>query len=188
MCNKCNTQKYKQQKKDATHETALAAPPLRRCASAPPRLRTLQPLAALSRSGQRSRKRKADELLQQLQVPAAALSTPRIPPPLLLRTSTRFRAEMRRVLPAVHIPGEKAIAAEKERAALEKGTATAVFNTVASQSTHVVIGADCGSSFTKIGITYIHKDTTHFAPILIYEGKDDWAQLSRFLSPAAPPF
>ena len=134
-------------------------------------------------------------------MPAAALSTPRIPPPLLLRTSTRFRTEMRRVLPAVHIPGEKAIAAEKERAALEKGTATAVFdtgayltdpmrffNTVASQSTHVVIGADCGSSFTKIGITYIHKDTTHFAPILIYEGKDDWAQLSRFLSPAAPPF
>jgi hypothetical protein len=90
---------------------------------------------------------------------------------------------------------------EKERVAIEKGTATASFDggayltdplrfidSVASQSPHLVIGADCGSGFTKLGITYQGHKTTHFAPLVIYEGGDDWEYLAQFLHPTSPPF
>ncbi len=181
--------------------TALPPPPLLRTASAPARLRSLAPLSHLTPSGQRYRKRKAEEALSQIQVPAAVLSPIRIPAAHLVGTSTRFRREMRDKLPSVRIAGEKAIVAEKERLAETKGTATESFETgayltdplrlinqVTKHSPKICIGGDCGSGFTKIGITYIHRNTTHFSPLLVYQGKDDWQHLAQFLTPATPPF
>ncbi len=108
---------------------------------------------------------------------------------------------MRRVLPTVRISGEKAIAALKEQFASTKGTATASFDCgayltdplrfvseITTQSSHLVIGGDCGSDFTKIGVTYLINNKSHFAPLVVYEGKDDWQHLAMFLSPSVPPF
>jgi hypothetical protein len=201
LCNKCDIKARKHKKETSARILHLPPPPLLRTASAPARLRTLAPLSTLTASGQRHRKRKAEALLEQVQVPAGVLSPARIPPTAFLRTSTRFRNEMRRVLPSVAIPGEKAMATLKEQIADTKGTATASFDcgayltdplrfvsVLTSHSEYLVIGGDFGSHFTKIGVTYFHNQITHFAPLLIYEGKDDWEHLAKFLSPSVPPF
>jgi hypothetical protein len=201
VCDKCRKKAWRHKKITATHEAVIVTSRLRRTASAPARLRSLAPLSTLTRSGQRKRKRTAEALLEQIQVPAASLSPAHPHPRDFLASSTRLRTEIRKKLRKLRIPSERRMAAEKERVATEKGTATAAFdggayltdplrfiNTVASKSPHLVIGADTGSGFTKLGITYQGHKTTHFAPLLIYDGGDDWEDLAKFLNPTVPPF
>ena len=130
MCNACRQQQYRNMGKTSAVSTALQLPPLLRTTSAPPRLRSLAPLSTLTPSGQRYRKRKAEEALSQIQVPAAALSPIRISAAHLVGTSTRFRREVSNKLPSVLLAGEKAIVAEKERLADTKDTTTESFETI----------------------------------------------------------
>jgi hypothetical protein len=51
-------------------------------------------------------------------------------------------------------------------------------NHIASKSSYICIGGDYGGGISKIGITYTNSDhRIAFAPIIAYDGKDDWLDL-----------
>lgn len=136
-----------------------------------------------------------------MKITAEDLVRQRVPPWRLLGTTQAFRDELRAVLPAVPIASERAIAALRREVAETHGTKTdsfdegawirdplRVINTIAGNSPSIAVGADTGSEITKLGITYILDRVSKFAPILMYRGLDDYAQLHQFLLPSQEPF
>lgn len=117
---------------------------------------------------------------------------PSVPPPAaLLRLPQSVREQIRSVS-GLHIPSEKKTIKSKIQMADTHGTRTSTFahgayltdplrfvRAVCVQSPLLVVGGDAGGGHTKIGITCTVENIQQFAPLLVYDGKDDWEQLHR---------
>jgi hypothetical protein len=170
-----------------------------------PAPRSKRPYESLQRTQQYERRTRAriavEEVVQEIGVPLEVI----IPPPkaslaavLHLSTSERDRI---RTVKSLKIPGEKQIAKFKEELARSHGTETGTFSNGAyivdpirfvtalcEKSTFIAVGGDKGGGHTKLGITYSIADGLHFAPLLIYDGDDDWDSLDRLRQPSLTLF
>jgi hypothetical protein len=56
-------------------------------------------------------------------------------------------------------------------------------------SSFMAVGGDRGGGHTQLGVTYVdNKGKAHFLPLIMFNGKDDWSDLSRLTVPPIPTF
>ena len=97
------------------------------------------------------------------------------------------------------VAGERRVRQLKFELAATAGTGTATFErgefigayctdpqqfltTYTAASPFVIVGGDSGGGFTKLGVTFLNAlQTVEFAALVVYDGKDDYTSLSRFL-------
>jgi hypothetical protein len=131
-----------------------------------------------------------------MDVPISALITTTPSPASLLHLSTAERVRFRSV-DGICLPSEKPMIKLKKELASTRGTATKstkhnniaiaylsdpllFINTVTPHSTYISIGGDCGSSITKLGISYTNvRGDEEFAALLVMDTSDDWESLSK---------
>jgi hypothetical protein len=131
----------------------------------------------------------------------AAVQLPPIPSPAeLIHVSTSVREQIRSV-PSLHIPCEQTMIRCKQQLAHTHATETGTFaggafitdpvrfvSVLCAQSPFIAVGGDAGGGHTKLGITYSHQSTQHYAALLVYKGKDSWEELNKLTAPALTPF
>lgn len=174
--------------------------------------RAVRPYDALGATQQRERRKRLREAAEHIGCPISAvvsssISSPSISlttPADLLHLSTSMREQIRTVR-GLHIPSEKVMIRCKQALAVTHGTRTATFprgayisdpmrfvTAVSGDSALLVVGGDAGGGHTKLGITYTVLDgctrLQTFAALLVYEGKDDWEELSRLETIGLTPF
>lgn len=156
---------------------------------------------------QRSVRRKLGrEALAAIGVPASALCDHQPTAAAILPLATAERKRIR-ALHALELPGEVRMAKRKKLLAATHGTQTASFTLppkkagsaervgafvtdplrlvrcVTACSPFVAVGGDKGSDWTKLGVTYSHRDTQKFLPLLVFEGDDDYAGMDELRTP-----
>jgi len=180
-------------------------------------MRRKRPYDELGPSQQWERRRQGRTALAEIGVPANALCDHRPSPSSVLPLSRAERGRIRAV-GSLSIPGERAIADCKRLLASQRGTETAVctvtvgentrvvtyvtdplrlLRCVAADSAFVAVGGDQGGGFTKLGLTFCRPAPTKrrpkafkqsFVPLLVYEGKDDYAHLTALRAPCPTAF
>jgi hypothetical protein len=151
----------------------------------------------LSSTQRYTRRKQARIALDIIKIPLHALtSTVAVSDVVHLSTATRKQL---RTVSSINIPSESTICVYKKYLAVAAATATATFkhkwidgafivdpisyiNNIADKSSYVCIGGDYGGGVSKIGITYInHNYNISFAPLIAYDGKDDWLDLETLI-------
>ena len=157
-------------------------------------LRQRKEFDKLSRSQRSARVQEAQQVLQALKVPPAALVqlTPAPPSTAILLSKTQ-RVALRKV---TQLTSERSLISFKLQLAATHGTATEclsvhgkhgayvtdplrLIHTLAASSPFLCVGGDYGRDSTKLGISYLDKEgQLAFAAVLVYEGKDNFDSLS----------
>jgi hypothetical protein len=185
LCRECNTRRIH------------PAPPI--ITPVPP-LRRKRPYEELQSTQQFKRRRLAYTALAEIGCPVSALKPIPPSPHKLLHLTAAVRRRMRTV-PLLTIPSEKKITLCKRRLAESAGTGTAKFpkgayikdplrfvSSIAAASPVIAVGGDTGGGHTKLGVTYLVDGTLEFAALLVYDGTDNWEQLTRLKTPGITPF
>jgi hypothetical protein len=164
--------------------------------------RSKRPYHTLQPTQKWERKTQARKALEAIDCPPEALvEEQRTTPQELIHLSTSVREQIRSV-PRLRVPSEKTIINCKRELASTHATETGTFangayitdpvrfvSVLSSQSSLLTVGGDAGGGHTKLGITYCTPGGTQaFAALLVYAGKDSWADLHALTAPAVTPF
>ena len=186
----------------------LPAAPLRDAVAALP-TRAVLPWGSIGLKQQRRRIAMVKAVAAALEVPLNALQQRRgrLSPTRFTALTKKERTVMR-VVPQLRqlAAGEKAVVACKLQLAVTHGTATAVFDAdglrgsyirdpqrfvqrIASNSSWLAVGGDAGGGYTKLGVSFTNSQgSAEFAALVVYEGKDNFASLSKLARPGVLSF
>jgi len=194
LCKQCNHNRR--------YNASAATPP----PTAIPRSRKRKEYEELEHSQRSVRRKLGREALAAIGVPASALCNHQPTAAAMLPLATAERKRIR-ALHALKLPGEVRMAKRKKQLAATHGTQTASFSLppkkagcaervgafvtdplrlvrcVTACSPFVAVGGDKGSDWTKLGVTYSHRNKQKFLPLLIFEGDDDYAGMDELRTP-----
>ena len=195
LCKLCNHNRRYKQSAAVTHIPS------------PLRVRSKRPYEQLGSTQRWERRQKGKAALADIGVPASALCSHQPTAASLLPISTAERRKFRRLETTFKLPCEQKMADCKRQFSQTHGTQTACFTLppieadenervgafvtdpirlvrlLTASSPFVAVGGDKGSSWTKLGVTYQHKQRQRFLPLLIFEGKDSYESLHELRTP-----
>ena len=201
VCPGCH--KHKHVSKFSRHSTCRGCrkevqPPGTPASLPPPRTRKRKAYEELQHTERCKRRRLGQHALAEIGVPVTALCNQQPTAASMLPLSTAERKRFRN-LQVMTLPCEERMAKRKKQLAATHGTQTDSFSLppekaggseragafvtdplrlvrcVTAGSPFLAVGGDKGSDWTKLGVTYCHRNKQKFLALLIFEGDDNYA-------------